>query len=601
MAPAACTLQLQYSQVIGAHVKTVAANELGIYAGLYDSDQIVRMDPRTGTPVWRVQSSQGRINGIATWQDLIVVTNRDRGRVTLHDAATGADLAVLDVGRQPWGVVATDGRAYVANYADNSVSVIDLTSREVIREAAVGQGPVALVAGGEFIYVTHVNGQVAKLDREGRIVTQTQADALGSRGIAWDPARRRVYVGSAEGHLLALDADSLRPVARVTLPGPAYAVTLNPNTGRVFAVDAESNRLYVVEQDGQVSGEISLPAQDRRDGGQGLAVWDGLIVVANYAAGSVTVLSERACSISAGVSDSTALSTSPRASAGPSQSAGPGPTPEAVRAKIEILWPHDTAPVQVATLANMTVYLMSPDSLDSVPCAWEPTVRLWRALNSEPAEPIAVGEKRMLSTAGRTFPVWDFNDVDISPAQSADNRLAFFATVDGVETRHNIWAHSIDARTIQANQNTPNDVLLTAPAEVDARIEIVWPHGGLQADRAQLANITAHLYAHGSLQAISPQAGWYPIVRLHRSVNTETDAGLESSVVGRPRTILTERGVTFLAWDFNDVDIASAQDPMNTIYFWVSVDAVQTYPNIWTHGSNARTVFPQTDVPNSCQ
>ena len=59
--------------------------------------------------------------------------------------------------------------------------------------------------------------------------------------------------------------------------------------------------------------------------------------------------------------------------------------------------------------------------------------------------------------------------------------------------------------------------------------------------------------------------------------------------------------VRFLAWDFNDVDISAARDPLNRIYFWVSVDGVPTDSNVWAHGADARTIFPQPDVLTSCE
>ena len=42
-------------------------------------------------------------------------------------------------------------------------------------------------------------------------------------------------------------------------------------------------------------------------------------------------------------------------------------------------------------------------------------------------------------TSGRTFPVWDFNDIDVSAARDPANKLSFFVTVDGVEALPNIW------------------------------------------------------------------------------------------------------------------------------------------------------------------
>ncbi len=275
--------------------------------------------------------------------------------------------------------------------------------------------------------------------------------------------------------------------------------------------------------------------------------------------------------------------------------------PETLRAKIEIVWPHDGATVREATQANLTAYLMGVDSYKSPPCAWEPTVRLWMALNAEPARPIAVAEKRMLDTGGRDFPVWDFNDIDVSAARDPFNKLTFYVTVDDVDTYHNIWVHAQDARTLQAQPNQPTELLSQPPQEVDARIKIVWPHDGLSVEQAELANITASLFKAGTLSAISGGASWNPAVRLHRSLNADAESPSDPPITGQRRAIPTETGAEMWAWDFNDVDVRAAQDRLNKLYFWVSVDGVATFPNIWTHGADTPTVFPQVDVLESCR
>lgn len=271
-----------------------------------------------------------------------------------------------------------------------------------------------------------------------------------------------------------------------------------------------------------------------------------------------------------------------------------------IRAKIEIVWPHGGAAVQDAELANITAYLISETGNDPPPCDWSPTVRLWAALNAEPARPIAVGQKRMFTVSGRAFPVWDFNDIDVSAARNPTNKLSFFLTVEGVRTLPNIWVHAADARTIFPQADVPVGSASGQPPEVDARVEIVWPHDNLPADRAARANITAYLFHARSKLAIAADGSWLPTVRLHKSLNTETEERGDG-IIGMPRAVSAEGGISFLAWDFNDVDVSAARDPLNKLYFWVSVDGVTSYPNIWAHGMDARTIFPQPDLLNSCK
>ena len=103
------------------------------------------------------------------------------------------------------------------------------------------------------------------------------------------------------------------------------------------------------------------------------------------------------------------------------------------------------------------------------------------------------------------------------------------------------------------------------------------------------------------MRAIPPTLSWTPTVWLHWSLNTDADLGTASRKLGVPRTITTSGGVKFVAWDFNDVDVSAARDPLNRLYFWVEVEGVPTYSNVWAHGADARTIFPQPDVLNSCR
>jgi hypothetical protein len=259
--------------------------------------------------------------------------------------------------------------------------------------------------------------------------------------------------------------------------------------------------------------------------------------------------------------------------------------------------------VREADLANVTAYLISENGKDPPFCNWEPTVRLWAALNSQPARAIAVGQKRIATPSGRRFPVWDFNDIDVSAARDPANKLTFFVTVDGVRTLHNNWVHAADARTLFPRPDVPSSTVTNRPPDVDAKIEVVWPHDSLPVDKATQANIAGYLFASGTQQAIPPDLNWSPTVRLHQSLNAETEKPEDyaHAPVGVSRVITTEAGMEFLAWGFDNIDVSAAQDPLNKIYFWLSTDDVPSFPNVWAHGANTPTIFPQPDILNSCK
>jgi hypothetical protein len=189
--------------------------------------------------------------------------------------------------------------------------------------------------------------------------------------------------------------------------------------------------------------------------------------------------------------------------------------------------------------------------------------------------------------------------VDVSPAQESTNKMAFYATVEGVTTYPNVWVHAVDARTIFPQPDVPAEVAERKPAALDARVEIVWPHAGAPVAEADLANISVYLFVADTRVALAPGLPWSPVVRLHRSLNTDAEVA-GTTAVGLPRTI-EDNGMRYLAWDFNDVNVSAARDPLNRIYFWVSVDDVPTATNVWAHGADARTYLPEPEVLASCE
>ncbi|MBI3977347.1 MAG: hypothetical protein HY331_04090 [Chloroflexi bacterium] len=273
--------------------------------------------------------------------------------------------------------------------------------------------------------------------------------------------------------------------------------------------------------------------------------------------------------------------------------------PVAVDARIEIVWPHGGKPVTQATAVNATAYLFQNDTLKPVPCLYDRTVRLWRSLSNAPAEPVATGIRRMASVGGKAFPVWDFNDVAVEKATDPANKYIFRLTVDGVPHRSSVWVHGADPRTIFPHQDVPTSTA-TAGSAVDARIEIVWPHDaqGREApvSAATLANLAVDVYNRGTLQSVP--ADWAGTVRLYRAVN----AGVETEVgVGRRMTV-TRGSLVYPRWGFDDVDVSAARSPATKLSFRAAADGISTFSNVWIHGVDARTIFPQTDVPvSSCE
>ena len=111
------------------------------------------------------------------------------------------------------------------------------------------------------------------------------------------------------------------------------------------------------------------------------------------------------------------------------------PLPATVDAPIQVVWPRDAAS------ANVTGVLLSPGTSQAVPCRWNPTVRLFASIDGGPTVSLGVGSKRVISQDGLTYPVWDFNAVDISPAAQGRS-IDLWLDVNGVLTNASRWTFS---------------------------------------------------------------------------------------------------------------------------------------------------------------
>jgi hypothetical protein len=264
-----------------------------------------------------------------------------------------------------------------------------------------------------------------------------------------------------------------------------------------------------------------------------------------------------------------------------------------VDAKVEIVWPQGNAPVDKASKANLTAAIFRHGGLTSVGPSWTAPIRLFRAIDNGVEEPVALGTVRAATAGTLSYPVWDFNDVDVSAARDPKKKIYFRLGIDGKRDESNVWSHASDARTYNPQPDIPSSVAGANPTAVDAKIEIVWPHDDAPVDKAQQVNVVAYLFEHGTNRSVP--VGFDGQVVLHRSLNN----GAAAAVALGDKETRTVNGVTFPVWTFNDVDVAAARDKNNKYYFRLEVGGTTFYSNVWAHASDARTYVPQPDVPTA--
>ncbi|MHB9092527.1 MAG: hypothetical protein ACYC7H_14020, partial [Chloroflexota bacterium] len=385
------------------------------------------------------------------------------------DPAGGGIVGSVTVGRNPISMRVDErsGRVYVLNQTARSVSIVDGRTMRAVAEfpIAVPPAPVSWdvdpAVGRLFLFQ---NGEVVAVAVDtGREVGRAKVDKVGlaNAALTVDRDTHRIYVTGYASAIL--DDTTLTSVGEL----PASPLSL--------AIDGAARRGYAVNWCTAKSCGVRTYVYDLRDNSL-LAQLEGVgeITALNpslghlYFAGSPafvvdaysfesTRLDWRATDIAADpgrgriyLLDATARSlravpdTYPRSAAS---------SRERPWAKIEIVWPHDGAPVGEANLANVGATLFQPTTLRALDTGDLGPLRLWRAVNNEPAAPVAVGSARSATAnvaakagcASPVYRVWDFDDVDVSPARDPANKVYFFLTADGQPLTSNIWGHAADA------------------------------------------------------------------------------------------------------------------------------------------------------------
>jgi YVTN family beta-propeller protein len=142
----------------------------------------------------------------------LVVVNEDSGSLTIIDTPTRSKVAEIAVCTTP-RTVALDGDVAFVPCADGRIARVELESMRV-DVAEAGVEPFGVIADGSRLFVTdHGASSVRVLDTSLGLLATIATDEY-PRGLAFDPAARRLYVTHfRSGNVSVIDVDALRVVA----------------------------------------------------------------------------------------------------------------------------------------------------------------------------------------------------------------------------------------------------------------------------------------------------------------------------------------------------------------------------------------------------
>jgi len=179
------------------------------------------------------------------------IANFNDGTVSVINTLTNAVVSTITVGKGPYGVtVIPDGSlVYVANTADNTVSVINTSTNAVTATIKVGAYPLVIATStdGSNVYVTNTHDNtVSVINVSIMRVTATLNVGSGPGGIAFIPGDI-LYVANASSNTVSVINTTTNALAStINVGADPHGLTASPDGSKVYVTNYNSNTVSVI-------------------------------------------------------------------------------------------------------------------------------------------------------------------------------------------------------------------------------------------------------------------------------------------------------------------------------------------------------------------
>jgi len=217
------------------------------------------------------------------------VANEGDGTVTVLDGASDAVLATIPIGSHPYSIAVnpSSGKVYVTHTFGDQLSIIDGATNAASQVKTGSSDLIAIDAHKGTIYLLGYGGAVKVFDEAGQKFFETPVGRHGW-GLTLNDATGAVYVTRIEG----ADVAAIQPGASTPTTLAAGAIPC------AIAVNASGNRLYVADYgddtvaviDAGDGRKIATIPVGRRPKAVAVDSSRGLVYAANTGDGTVTVI-----------------------------------------------------------------------------------------------------------------------------------------------------------------------------------------------------------------------------------------------------------------------------------------------------------------------
>ena len=155
---------------------------------------------------------------------------------------------------------------FVANFGNESVSVISDTNNSVVATVGVGDGPVGLAydsSKGEVFVVNDVSNGVYVISDATDYVVDVVSAGLGIDpiSVAYDPSGEIFLADSGSDTLSVISDTPNATMANIVTGAGSFAVAFDASTNQVFVSNVDGGTVSVIEPPPLPAASSALPAR----------------------------------------------------------------------------------------------------------------------------------------------------------------------------------------------------------------------------------------------------------------------------------------------------------------------------------------------------
>jgi YVTN family beta-propeller protein len=248
---------------------------------------VAQTPANSGEPVTGLNNPNATVYNPATGK--VYTVDSEAGAVQISDDAAGTTVRVK-VGAEPVSIAAdsSNGRVYVANAGDGTVSVVDGKTDAVLATVPIGANPYSIAAdsGEGKIYVTRTySDHLTVIDAVTNQVSGIKAASTDL--IAVNPKTHIAYLLGYEGGNLTVLSEATQALTESSVGMHTWGIALNAETGTLYIARIGDAEVAVLKPGSSSPTRIptgNIPCS------VAINPQTNTVYVANYADNTVTVI-----------------------------------------------------------------------------------------------------------------------------------------------------------------------------------------------------------------------------------------------------------------------------------------------------------------------